>query len=492
MVTRNSFRKYTVLIIALLINLLCVNVDAQTNQRTDRRQTNRNYTTVRKQIIRKSPNNSKNTFRFSINQYDRAVKYQQMLNNLNATRKKKKEKKEKEEKEKANSQKKDIQSEEKNEQSINAPKQKGDVQLTVFADGPTKEEAIQSALRSAIEQAFGTFVSSHTEILNDELVKDEIATVSSGNIKSFECLSENYIDGKCFVTVKTLVSTSNLITYTKSKGGSAELAGATFAMNMKLEELNKQNEIKAIQHLVYQLAEMAPSMFDYEIKVGEFYKTSSFNGFEYYKCPIIIKCIVNKNANAMYDMFISTLDALELNMPSKTYPIYKYNIRISNDGSDYGIQENFYLRENHKQLFYNLCNWLFVCSRSFKIIDDFGEYILEFIPQSVHDDISHQNFSFACDHIELSGKSKELGGYLNILLKRRDYWDSYFGEKMLFIPSKDGSSNDINHFNIYEGYMFFYSLEEVSKISHISIESIKPKMNFSEFLNNVMSRINNN
>ena len=64
-------------------------------------------------------------------------------------------------------------------------KEKDDVILVVSGDGPNKEEATKNALRSAIEQAYGTFVSANTSIVNDDLVKDEIATVASGNIKSF-------------------------------------------------------------------------------------------------------------------------------------------------------------------------------------------------------------------------------------------------------------------------------------------------------------------
>ena len=48
------------------------------------------------------------------------------------------------------------------------------ITLTVSAQGQTISEAKQNALRDAIEQAFGTFISSNTEILNDELLKDEI------------------------------------------------------------------------------------------------------------------------------------------------------------------------------------------------------------------------------------------------------------------------------------------------------------------------------
>lgn len=49
------------------------------------------------------------------------------------------------------------------------------VTLTVNGQGQTKEQATTNALRSAIEQTFGVFVSSNTQILNDDLVKDEIA-----------------------------------------------------------------------------------------------------------------------------------------------------------------------------------------------------------------------------------------------------------------------------------------------------------------------------
>jgi hypothetical protein len=60
------------------------------------------------------------------------------------------------------------------------------VTLVVSGSGKTQDEAKQNALRSAIEQAFGTFISSKTEILNDSLVKDEIVSVANGNIQKFE------------------------------------------------------------------------------------------------------------------------------------------------------------------------------------------------------------------------------------------------------------------------------------------------------------------
>ena len=70
-----------------------------------------------------------------------------------------------------------------------------DVTLVVSGDGTTKEEATHVALRSAVEQAYGVFVSANTEIMNDELVKDEIATVTSGNVKSYKELNCIFVFG---------------------------------------------------------------------------------------------------------------------------------------------------------------------------------------------------------------------------------------------------------------------------------------------------------
>ena len=67
------------------------------------------------------------------------------------------------------------------------------VTLTVSGTGKTLEESKTNALRSAIEQAFGAFISAKTEILNDNLVKDEIVSVSNGNIQSFEILNESQL-----------------------------------------------------------------------------------------------------------------------------------------------------------------------------------------------------------------------------------------------------------------------------------------------------------
>ena len=144
-----------------------------------------------------------------------------------------------------------------------------EVSLVVSADGATKTQAIDNALRSAIEQTYGTFVSANTQILNDELVKDDIATVSSGNIQKYsEVAAITLPNCNTSVTLNVTVSLKKLVKYAQSKGAECEFAGATFGANLRLYEFNKKNERAAIENMVKQLDVLRP-VYDYEIEVSD-------------------------------------------------------------------------------------------------------------------------------------------------------------------------------------------------------------------------------
>lgn len=143
-----------------------------------------------------------------------------------------------------------------------------EITLIVSGKAVDSEKATTIALRSAIEQAYGTFVSANTTILNDDLVKDEIVTISNGNIKSYKVLSEAKCeDGQVMVTVDATVCISKLVSYAKSKGASTEFAGATFAQSMKIKELNKKNELQALQNVLVMAKELLPIAFDKKLCV---------------------------------------------------------------------------------------------------------------------------------------------------------------------------------------------------------------------------------
>ena len=152
--------------------------------------------------------------------------------------------------------------------SIMAFAQNDEVTLMVSSDGPTKDEAVKTALRSAIEQAYGTFVSATTEILNDELVKDEIITVTQGNIKNYnEVASYQQDDGRFFVTLQTTVSITKLVSYAQSKGAKTEFAGAAFAMNLKMKQLNKENEELVVKNMFDQMRKLLKNGFAHKIEI---------------------------------------------------------------------------------------------------------------------------------------------------------------------------------------------------------------------------------
>lgn len=183
------------------------------------------------------------------------------------------------------------------------------ITLVVSGQGSTKEDATANALRSAIEQAYGVFVSANTQILNDEVVKDEIATVASGNVKSYEELScVTMADGSMSVTLSATVSISNLITYAKSHGSSAEFAGQTFAMNVKMRKLNTINESKALANLCDQVFELARDIYDYKVEVDGEPKVCD-NGYE---VKVVVTSEGNDNYRELGKLIRSTLQALSL------------------------------------------------------------------------------------------------------------------------------------------------------------------------------------
>lgn len=180
-----------------------------------------------------------------------------------------------------------------------------DVTLVVSGEGATKSEATTNALRSAIEQAFGVFVSANTEILNDELVRDEIVAVSTGNVRKYKELgSVVKPNGLTEVTLSATVSVKKITSYAISHGSNAEFAGATFAANMKLRALNRKNSEEAIEHLFRTIHELGDDIWECEIKVGDI----KSNG----EVPVTLKYYANEKAKALCNIIRETLKSLSV------------------------------------------------------------------------------------------------------------------------------------------------------------------------------------
>lgn len=209
---------------------------------------------------------------------------------------------------------------------MSAIAQVDDVTLVVSGEGVTKDEATNKALRSAIEQAFGVFVSANTEILNDELVKDEIATVSSGNIKAYTELGAiTKANGNTEITLQATVSVKKLTSYAQSHGSSAEFAGAVFAANLKMTQLNRDNTRKAFANLVKQIKAVGTDdLYDCQIEVGN----PQANGV----VDVTLSYYATAKLAQLTDLIMSTLGALSLsknerqNYDAQGEKYYIYNI----------------------------------------------------------------------------------------------------------------------------------------------------------------------
>jgi len=188
------------------------------------------------------------------------------------------------------------------------------VTLTVSAQGETISEAKQNALRDAIEQAFGAFISSNTEILNDELVKDEIVSVSNGNIQDFEVISEVQLpNGDYATTLKATVSVNKLSAFVESKGVEVEFKGGLLAVNIKQQILNEKNEVKTIENIDNVCRKILNKSYDYEIMRGAPKQAkASANSSNGWIVPLKIDVKFNENIEQFRDYFYNSVTALSM------------------------------------------------------------------------------------------------------------------------------------------------------------------------------------
>lgn len=405
--------------------------------------------------------------------------------------------------------------------------QTDEVTLVVSADGPTKDEATKIALRSAIEQAYGTFVSANTTILNDELVKDEIVTISSGNIKDYYVISSNTMpDGKFFVTLNATVSISKLVSYAQSKGAETEFAGSTFGMNMKMKELNKKNEEIALNNLADQVLALYPSAFSYQLLVGEpklidddyspkingrninfsLPKKLSDIGLQgtykdYYVSNLLIGIKPNQQMENITKLILTTISSLALSKDERTeyeslniktyttkvfinysskFPLSKTQKNAINSICDewkYDSYNQFTLRSNPADCFFKINIGIAKILNSFQIVDNLGNAskITSWeIGYKTGSDIALCPITGTNLLSAFSFVASELDNY-----NRRSYYEGYntshFAINLFdqYSPLGFGIGDDSGDFSIntlFEAFILFPK-NEISKYSNFKIES---------------------
>ena len=238
------------------------------------------------------------------------------------------------------------------------------IELKSTGFGINESMAETDALRKAIEEAFGVYISSNTEILNDELIKDEIVTISNGNVIGFELISKGKSDPETFFgTYKVLVSLTKLTEYAQSKGVSVKVFGGLFAADMKLKELYKSNEEISLISALEVFDSYIKKGFDFNIGVGSPtlnpYKKSEEDE---HKIDLTIDVSLNKNFIQGVNYINSVFESLTLNESevrdymNKNIPVYPVSLTVGDQGrKNKSLNRTYYLRsENSLKSFYKV------------------------------------------------------------------------------------------------------------------------------------------
>jgi hypothetical protein len=235
------------------------------------------------------------------------------------------------------------------------------VTLTTSGTGKTIEEAKNNALRLAIEQAFGAFISSKTEILNDEIVSDQITSVASGNIQSFEIKSQTKLtDNLWGITLTAVVSVDKLTSFVQAKGVTVEMKGGLFAINIKQQMLNEKAEIESIIQAVGNIHGVLQKSFDYEIEAKEPVAEGTDNSK--WSVDLTVSVSINDNYITAMNYLSKTLEAISLkeneilDYTTHGKKVYKVWIQSENKVHIYALRKSESIMAL-QSLCYNLSNY---------------------------------------------------------------------------------------------------------------------------------------
>lgn len=333
-----------------------------------------------------------------------------------------------------------------------------EVTLTVSGSGRNEEKATLVALRSAIEQTYGTFVSANTDILNDELVKDEIVSISAGNIKKFTKLSSIVLrNGQVSVTLSATVSIGKLVNYAQSKGATTEFAGATLAMNVKLMELREKNTLEALCNMWQTVSELSKKAFDYKIETGQ--PKIEKNG---YLIPIVVTAMANEYTSKIEELVKNTYQSLRLTKSEHSEweklgrHTYGHPFPLTNKENI-----NKYLDEKKKadqNIYYSLLN--------FVIEENSGEDVSYVVR------LGKKNKVYENDHDNYKIYDIKISDRVPYIVKYRDEFKDHKDENRLY-SYEYGKRYKLKHFDSYR-----YFLLENRKVHDVLREEYPPLLGY--------------
>ena len=245
------------------------------------------------------------------------------------------------------------------------------LKITTSGSGETKELAVQEALRSALEQSYGTFISTKTNIKNDELIDDEIVSITNGDIHKYEIISEVSLSNSYEVVVQSQISLNQINNF-KSQIGEDKISfdGKLFGVKRKLQKINQDAERISLKNLIETLDALYKNSIDFKMKD---YTMPQQNDDGKFGITFTVSINYNENYEKFLMHFLKSLKSIAMNsienksftnLNIKTYPI------VLGENTFYFRNEDSYVILS--DLFYGLVEKYY----SFEVLTDTGVKLL--------------------------------------------------------------------------------------------------------------------
>lgn len=184
----------------------------------------------------------------------------------------------------------------------------GERKIVTTGMGVTPEAAVKDALRSAVEMVVGAVVNSETRIANDEIISDEILTLSHGFVRKYEKVAEsaNGADGYT-VTVAAIVTEKHIADKLQAKGVTVNYnTSALFAQYKEWDRLAMAEKTMAEKLFGLEaIKQKRCNVYDYQMTVDEPIRE---NGK--YKIKVFRTATKNANWEVEYQNMLATLDEI--------------------------------------------------------------------------------------------------------------------------------------------------------------------------------------
>jgi hypothetical protein len=190
--------------------------------------------------------------------------------------------------------------------------------VVAFGTGANQADALYNAKINAMDQIFGTFISTKTVITNDSVAMSNVISITNGKITNYEIIKTDKTELGYIITIKVSANLQNLVAFCNTIGIESYVQGSMFSDNLGTKLKNKENEIKVLNNFLETFKKEIPTIFDYTIKTNEPLKASNSENF-----LIKINCefALNKNYNSILNVLIDLIN--EIGIRESELPDYK-------------------------------------------------------------------------------------------------------------------------------------------------------------------------